>query len=157
MMMTLQNKPNEAILSALKPADLSRLVGDVTLLMAASKVHRLFPIADLVDLVMPPLHLNQFRIYHDRLKKPVGIAIWGYFSPETLRRYLSGDVALPLEQWRGGDLLVFTDFIAPYGHARMIIDDLRRNIFPDATAMSLRFREIGKPRQSPTRWRGINA
>lgn len=142
------------ILESLAPEQRSRLVGDITLLMATSRVHRAFPVVDLMDVVLPPVHLNQFRIYHNKNKTPIGLATWGFFTNDVLERYLAGDVVLTLDEWKNGDRLVFTDFIAPYGHAKLIVHDLRNNIFPQATGCSIRFDAAGKPRKKVRHWHG---
>ena len=144
----------EQILNRLTPDKLSQLVGDITLLLTDSNIHRNFPLADVRDLILPPVHLNQFRIYHTQEGKPVGLVVWGNFSQTVLDRYLSGDVALSLDEWNSGNLLVFTDFIAPYGHALSIVKDLRTRVFPTASAYALRFKKIGEPRKTISRWFG---
>lgn len=136
--------------------DKSRLIGDVVLLAAASKTHRGFPIADVIEILLPPIDCNQFRIYHDRKGRPIGLVTWAWMTQKVYDRYRAGRVVLSPEEWSGGDLLVATDFIAPYGHAHQIIRELRNEIFPDATARSLRFDEAGKPRARSALWRGAN-
>ena len=144
------------LMRELSNKDKSRLIGDVVLLAAASKTHRGFPVADVVEILLPPVDLNQFRIYHDQNNRPIGLVTWAWMTQAVYDRYRAGRVVLGANEWSGGDLLVMTDFIAPYGHAKGIIQDLRGNIFPDETAYVLRFDAAGKPRIKAHEWRGVN-
>ena len=146
-----------SVFKKLTPPEKSKLIGDIVLLMAASKVHREFPIVDVMDVVLPPIDLDQFRIYHNAQNVPIGLVCWGFFDEDVLKRYLSGDVVLTHEEWSKGKTLVFTDLIAPYGHAKRIVQELRADIFPKETGYSIRFDVRGKPRKKLRLWRGRDA
>lgn len=113
-----------------------------------SKVHRKYMVMDIPDIILPPIHLNQFRIYRDANKKPIGLVTWAWFDDKTEKKYLSGQTVLKLEEWKSGDNLFFTDFIAPFGHTKKIFKDLTHNIFPNEIAKTLRFTEQGKHRKN---------
>lgn len=154
--MTDIKKPQEGVLSKLSPQQLNLLVGEVTSLMMMSKVHRKMQIRDIADIILPPIDLDQFRIYRNENKEPIGFVTWGWFSDEVEKKYLSGDVVLTKEEWKSGDNLFFTDFIAPFGHTKQIFKDLTHNIFPNETAKTLRFDDHGKPRSKPIMLYGKN-
>ena len=40
-------------------------------------------------------------------------------------------------EWQSGEHLLFNDYIAPWGHAKAILKDLRSHVFPNETAFSL--------------------
>lgn len=151
------------ILSKLPPEKLNLLIGEVTSLLMMSKVHRKMQIRDIADIVLPPIHLNQFRIYRDKDNKPVGLVTWGWFDDQIEKKYLSGETVLSYAEWKSGigqpkanesgteklgNNLFFTDFIAPFGHTKKIFKDLTHNIFPNEIAKTLRFDDHGKPRKN---------
>ncbi|WP_374709463.1 toxin-activating lysine-acyltransferase [Agrobacterium pusense] len=45
-----------------------------------------------------------------------------------------------------GDRILFMDFIAPFGDVKNIVRDLRKNVFADTAARSVRVRRGAKPR-----------
>ncbi|MCI4649477.1 toxin-activating lysine-acyltransferase [Phaeodactylibacter sp.] len=147
---------HEGVLNKLPPEKLNLLIGEVTSLLMLSKVHRKMQIRDISDIVLPPVHLNQFRIYRNSKEEPIGLVTWGWFSDEIEKKYLSGDVVLTFGEWNSGKNLFFTDFIAPFGHAKKIFKDLTHNIFPDETAKTLRFDDHGKHRKNVIHLYGKN-
>lgn len=109
-----------------------------------SRVHRLYQVRDIADIILPVINLNQFRIYRNARKEPIGLITWGLFSPEVEKEYLGGKMVLSEAELNSGELIYFTDFIAPYGHARQIARDIKHNVFPNSTGKSMRFSEQGK-------------
>jgi cytolysin-activating lysine-acyltransferase len=152
---TLQFQP-DGVLGKLAPPQMHLLIGEVASLMMASKVHRHLQVRDIADIMLPALNLNQFRIYRKPDHAPVALVTWAYFSAEVEKAYLGGRALLSEAERTSGDILYITDFIAPYGHAKQVIRDLRTNVFPNAHAKALRFVEHGKTR--PTLWHfyGVN-
>ena len=150
----LQNK--KEIISKLSPSKLHNLLGEITSLLLLSKVHRKYQVRDIADVILPTINLNQFRIYRDKNKQPIGLVTWGYFNEATEREYLSGKSVLSEKELTSGDILYFLDFIAPYGHAKKIIKDLRENVFPTSEAKSLHFLEQGIRRNKVKKFHGIN-
>lgn len=143
----------DAVLNQLSPDKKYRLIGEIVSLMAASAIHRQFPIVDLTEIILPPVDLNQFRIYHDKANRPVGFVTWGLFSDDVFTQYKDGRTIFSHADWQSGDILVFTDFVAPFGHANSIVRDLRDHVFKDhKEGFSLRFTERGKPRGRVNRW-----
>jgi len=121
-----------------------QLIGEVTTLMMNSSIHKHFRVCDITNIIIPALRLNQFRIYRSD-DTPVGFVSWAYFSDEIEKKYTASSMLLKIEDWTSGDNLFFIDFIAPFGHGRKIIQDLRNNIFPNREmAKALRFKQVGK-------------
>ena len=121
-----------------------KLIGEVAILMMDSSIHKHYRVGDISNVIIPALHLNQFRIYRIG-HQPVGFVSWAYLSDEIEKKYTSSPMLLELLDWRSGNNLFFIDFIAPFGHARKIIQDLKINIFPDKiVAKALRFKQVGK-------------
>ncbi|EMS96470.1 RTX toxin acyltransferase family protein [Agrobacterium tumefaciens str. Cherry 2E-2-2] len=133
------------ILAKASPIRLNKLLGDLVYLMLASDLHRKYYINDIGSVFFPPIDLNQFRIYH-RNGRPVGFVTWASLNNEIEGRYLNSDYILRPDDWKSGDQILFMDFIAPFGDARNIVRDLRKNVFPDIAARSIRVRRDAKPR-----------
>lgn len=121
------------------------LIGQIATLMLASEVHKKYLIDDIGAMFLPAIHLNQFRIYRNKKGDPIGIITWAYLSDELQEKYQKGEKALTkLEDWKSGNNGWIIDFIAPFGHAKQIIKDLRNNIFPDKQGKALRITKDGK-------------
>ncbi len=115
------------ILEAIAPAQRSRLIGDIATLMMQSSTHANYKIQHLSKIVLPPVQLNQFRIYHDAKKRPVGFVSWAMLSKEAEDKLLNKPAPLTLAEWASGDIIYIMEFIAPYGHAEKIIKDLQKH------------------------------
>ncbi|MEI9903617.1 MAG: toxin-activating lysine-acyltransferase [Asticcacaulis sp.] len=59
-------------------------------------------------------------------------------SAEVEAAYLGGQAVLSESELTSGDRLYFMDFIAPYGHARKVIRELRTSVFPDERGGAIR-------------------
>lgn len=120
------------------------LIGQIASLMLSSEVHRKYLIDDIGAMFLPAIHLNQFRIYRNKQGDPIGIVTWAYLSKENSIKYRKGQKILKLEDWNSGKNGWIIDFIAPFGHAKQIIKDLKNNIFPDKQGKALRITKNGK-------------
>lgn len=126
------------LLSSLSAMERSRLLGDVLTLMTASDAHQGYKVKHFPAVVLCPLQLNQFRIYHDADKRPVGFVSWACFSKKVEERFLNGNPTLSLEDWYSGDIIYFMEFIAPFGHIKQMVKDLREH-FRGKTTHAVRF------------------
>ncbi len=125
---------------------ISAILGEIVWLMSQSPIHKRLTIADLEWLVMPPILLNQFKIYHDDTQ-PIGVVFWGYLNEEaearlkTKGRIEPGDwgngAAISAEQGivanPGGQLWV-VELIAPFSsaetpHQEFMLFDLKEGVF----------------------------
>ena len=121
------------------------LIGQIASLMLSSEIHKKYLVDDIGAMFLPAIHLNQFRIYRNKKGDPIGIITWAYLSDELQEKYQKGEKVLTkLEDWKSGDNGWIIDFIAPFGHAKEIIKDLRNNIFPDKEGKALRISKDGK-------------
>jgi cytolysin-activating lysine-acyltransferase len=59
---------------------LSHMLGEMVWLLSQSPIHRHLSLADLEWLIMPPLLLEQFRVFRGEAT-PVGLALWAYLTP----------------------------------------------------------------------------
>lgn len=120
------------------------LIGQITSLMLSSNLHRQYRIDDIGAMFLPAIHLNQFRIYKNQKGDPVALITWAYLSNDIENEYQQGKRSLKLADWKSGDNGWIIDFIAPFGHAKQVIRDLRNNVFPGQIGKALRVKENGK-------------
>lgn len=132
------NSKDTNILTSMPPKDRSRLLGDILTLMTASETHQDYKVKHFPQSVLIPVQLNQFRIYHDEAGKPVGFASWACMSEEVKERFMHNNPVLTLEDYASGDIVVFMEFIAPFGHIKQMVRDLRQR-FRGQTMYAIRF------------------
>lgn len=109
-----------------------QLLGSITHLMMSSQLHQRYQIVDIAERFVPSLLHNQFR-YYEINGNPIGFVNWAWLSDEIEQQYMTRKYVLNFDEWQGGDNLWFPEFIAPFGHARLIIKDLRSSIFAKGT------------------------
>ncbi|BAY21239.1 RTX toxin acyltransferase family protein [Calothrix sp. NIES-2100] len=120
-----------------------QMIGSITHLMLYSQLHSKYKISSIAERFVPSLIHNQFR-YYEIDGNPIGFVNWAWLTDEVETKFLTGKYVLRLDEWKGGNNLCFPEFIAPFGHARLIIKDLRSNIFPKGTpAKSLKINPDG--------------
>lgn len=108
---------------------LSTVLGEIIWLMTRSANHRYFFISDLEWMVLQPVSLGQFRVFHGE-DFPVGVLFWAYVNEAVEERLAKGIVRLSPDDWKSGDRLWLVDAITPFGNAQQMLDDLVKNVFP---------------------------
>lgn len=97
-------------------------------LLAHSNIHKDWNVQQVSRLIIPPVNLNQsIGIVEDGYLK--AWASWGFLSEKKSDMFLEGKYELQPEDWRSGDVLVFMDFVAPFGHTRKLYR-MCRQLFP---------------------------
>ena len=107
----------------------SQVLGEVTWLLTQSPVHKQLFIGDLEWFIMPPLLLEQFRIFNGP-QHPVGVALWARVSEDTDKRLREGAFKLRVDEWKGGTIPWLIELIAPFGGQDEIMADFSAAIFP---------------------------
>ena len=110
--------------------EISSILGTVAALMIDSSMHQHFFLADMKWLVIPPIHLRQFRIFR-RDNHPFAYVSWAMLSEEAGERLKQGNHRLRPDEWRSGDQAWIIDLIAPFGGHEEVLKDLKRNVFQD--------------------------
>lgn len=119
-------------------------LGAIMHLMMHSPLHRAYRLQDIEERFIPSLLHNQFR-YYEINGTPIGFVNWAWLTDDLEAEYTTGQYELALDEWVGGSHLWFPEFIAPFGHARAIVRDLRSNIFEKGTpAKALRVSATGE-------------
>ncbi len=131
----------------------SPLAGPIVWLYMHSSVHKHAFITDLEWMVMPPLVLNQYKLYM-KDDAPLAFASWASVDEEVEKRLLSGRIRLAPKDWKSGDRLWLIDLIAPFGGGKDVIKDLRENVFPSRTIKQLMPDADGK-NVRPIEWEAV--
>lgn len=130
------------------------LLGEAAFLFLQSPPHLHYRMHQFAAHSLVPLRLNQFRIYRGP-KGPVGFVAWAWLDDARSARYADGDTALAANDWRCGPHLWFVEFLAPFGHARRMVDDLRGGLFRREVARARRVR-ASDGRVQLMRWHGVD-
>lgn len=77
----------------------ANMLGEMVWLLTMSPTHKHFALGDLEWLIMPPLMLQQYRIYYDG-QRPVALALWAYLSPDAEAKLQDGGTRLRPDEWR---------------------------------------------------------
>lgn len=117
-------------------------IGYVTWLCSQSQGHRQLFIQDMEWRLFPPILLAQYKLRIDDKVGglPTGYASWAFLSEEIEGSYRMTHKLRPGD-WRSGDRLWLVDFIAPFGGAAALLEELcfevhrdreTRLLYPDA-------------------------
>jgi len=120
-----------------------QLLGEVTALCMNSALHSKYRINDIANNFLPPINLDQFRIYK-KGDMPIALVTWAFLDEETESKYINEQYDLRLNDWNKGNRLWFIDFIVTGDVMQKVEHDLRHNLFPDKMGKALRADETGK-------------
>ena len=122
---------------------LFQLLGEVTALCMNSKLHNQYRIRDITNNFLPPINLDQFRIYK-KGTDPIALIPWAYLDDEISDKYSNEQYDLQLGDWNNGKNLWFIDFIVTQNTFKEVEYDIKHNLFPDQMGKALRADESGK-------------
>lgn len=128
-------------------------LGMMMWLMKHADYHSQWPLWSVDVDVMPALIHGQSKIYFDDQQNPVGFATWAWLNDHSKRQILETKEPLALSQWNDGEYPVVIDFLAPWGHAKNILGDLKHNVFSDKKVLGIR-RHIDGSIRKVCYWRG---
>lgn len=101
-------------------------------LMQLSRRHRHLFLADLEWALMPPLALQQFRLFH-KDSVPIAQVTWAFVSAEVEERLTQGRMRLKPEEWKSGDICWLIDVVAPPAVVPQIVQDVMKNALAGRT------------------------
>jgi cytolysin-activating lysine-acyltransferase len=109
----------------------SAVLGEMVWLLTQSPQHKqAFFIGDLEWMAMPPILLQQFRMFYAK-DKPIGVVLWAYVNDEVESRLLSGNARMRPQDWKCGDKLWVVEALAPFGGTDEMLKDLKAKVFPE--------------------------
>ena len=100
-------------------------LGQAIWLMLRMPMYRHVFLADLEWMVLPPVLLNQFQLFHAG-RRAVAFAAWAYLSPEAEARLQTQNPRLSPVEWKSGDRLWLVNMFAPYGHGELAVAELAK-------------------------------
>lgn len=101
------------------------LLGPVAWLMMNNPTTRHSFLADLEWRVMPPLILEQAKLYM-RGEMPTAFATWACLSDPVAERFAKPPCQLAPGDWKSGNKVFLVDLFAPYGSAKDVLEDLKK-------------------------------
>ena len=102
---------------------------DIVMLMSNSPVHKLFTVSDLMRVLVPPLQLDQYKVFRQQ-NKPVGFVSWAWLTNTTALGYITRQRRLKASDWNKGKQLWVIDVIAENYSPVKIIRYLRNRFEP---------------------------
>ncbi|MEM6682753.1 MAG: toxin-activating lysine-acyltransferase [Pseudomonadota bacterium] len=99
----------------------SHMLGELTWLLTQSPTHKHFTFADMEWMILPPLMLEQYRVFRGE-NQPAGYATWAYLSEEAEQKLITGadtgsGARLRPDEWKSGDRLWLVDMVVPTANA----------------------------------------
>lgn len=124
------------------------LIGGITYLAQCSPVHLRYTVGLLVHRIGRSIESGQFIYWVSEERGPVAFCAWTYLSDPVLQDVFDTGREILKEEMNQGKNLFFTEMIAPFGHLKRFIRDLRDNkeaLFgsKDVTAYGLRVKIAG--------------
>ena len=107
---------------SLPPAD--AVFGQVVWLMMNMPQYRHVFLTDLEWMVLPPIRLNQYRLFRAS-NHIVAFAAWAYLSEAAEARLQEPNPRLAPGDWKSGDRLWLIDLHAPFGQQELALKELR--------------------------------
>lgn len=96
-------------------------------LMARSPIHRVYSVADIERLIVPPLRARQAIVVEER-GHIVGFGSVALLTEEAQQGYRDGKRRIKAEDWSAGQNIWLIDVVAPYGHAAHVTKALRHEL-----------------------------
>ena len=104
------------------------VLGHVGWLMTRDAELRDLFINDMEWRIMPPVALNQFKLWRTETKeggnRPVAYASWAYVGERQLKRIQAGNKRLSPAEWKSGETKILIDVIAPFGGREAVMKEL---------------------------------
>lgn len=120
------------------------MLGPVMWLYARDTQKRWTFIAEQDWLLMPPLVLDQCKLY-TRQEIPWAYCSWAKVDDLTHERLKSGVAKIAPNEWNAGSYFWLIDLITPFGDADKILMDLRTTVLTGQTLHRQRVPKPGEP------------
>lgn len=119
---------------------IAHMLGEMVWVCSQSPIYKNLKISDIEWLLMPPILLEQYRVFHND-KTPVGFALWAFLSEDVEKRIndnmASGTpVILTPQEWKSGERLWLIELVCPAATqennlAQLLMADLVNSVFKD--------------------------
>ena len=111
--------------------DILRVFGEIAFLCFYSQLYREWSMQAIAKVFEPPIYLKQFQVYRAR-GVPRGVVTWAKLNAEAEAKHIAGGGLDDFDEWRSGDQLWIMDIMAPWGHGKAIIDNIKATIEVDS-------------------------
>lgn len=126
---------------------------DALSLFIQSKGHQHYTLADLTPYVVYPNKYDKLRVFYEE-GEPIGLVTWAWLTPDRAEQFRLGLADLTEKDYKAekADKLQFwgIDFISPYGKARKIMSEIRKESRERYGAVSVKFRRLKNPTKEHT-------
>jgi len=102
-----------------------RVMSGVEFLCGHSRLHAAYSPTMLERRIAPSLALGQFRYYTDPRGLPLAFCGWAWLNEQVLAETLADGRDLKADEFHCCDLPMFYEMLAPFGHCRAVVRDLR--------------------------------
>jgi cytolysin-activating lysine-acyltransferase len=122
-----------------EPHNLSEaeVLGSAVWLWLHSATHQGAPLTALNALLLPAIKTGQYLLAFEH-DKPIAYVAWAQLDEAREANYLQhASMLSTTDNWRSGERLWVTDYIAPFGHAMRIRTLLTHHILPNSVWRSL--------------------
>lgn len=107
--------------------DVTKIVGQVALLMGKVASRHGTTVVALSTIALYAIRHKSLKIYYDSDGRVVAFVMWALLAEDVERRILdTGQIYLHESEWNEGENLWIIDFLAPFGHAKYVVRDLKR-------------------------------
>jgi cytolysin-activating lysine-acyltransferase len=115
----------------------AEVLGSTAWLWMHSQKHREIPLHVLSTLLLPAIKHQQFILISEH-GKPIFYLSWANLSAEAEARYIKNPAyAMPQEDWNSGDRMWILDWVAPFGHTKVVSRLLEQRLFTNRWMRSL--------------------
>jgi cytolysin-activating lysine-acyltransferase len=122
------------------------VLGPISWLYARTQDRRFMFLADLDWAVMPPVVLDQCRLFM-KGQMPFAFFTWAWVSDEVQQRLMEGNGKLAPHEWKSGPHLWLIDLVTPFGGSNDMLTELHRSQFKDQLA--LRYLALNPAKKKP--------
>ncbi|SEF15342.1 cytolysin-activating lysine-acyltransferase [Rhizobiales bacterium GAS191] len=102
-----------------------RITSGVLHLCRYSRLHASYPVEMLIRRIRPSLPLEQFLYCTDPLGVPIAFCNWAWLNVSVLDDVLATGRDLRAHEFQCGDQPFFYELLAPFGHCRALVRNLR--------------------------------
>jgi len=138
------NSSNEKIESAKKELAKLPLLGPALWLYARDAQRRFTFLADIDWRLMPPLVLDQCRLY-SKIEVPWAFVTWAFVSDAVDQRLRSTAPIIAPHEWKSGSNPWLIDVVAPFGDLESVAKEGAAAVAPDRGVSAWLFNMQGQP------------
>jgi cytolysin-activating lysine-acyltransferase len=115
----------------------AEVLGSTVWLWMHSQKHREAPLHMLSTLLLPAIKHQKFILISEQ-GKPVFYLSWANLNAEAEARYVKNpSYVMPQEDWNSGDRMWVLDWVAPFGHTKVVCKLLQKYLFTNLFMRSL--------------------